>query len=110
LHAIGHYARSLYPHVKVRYVNSEEFTNDFINSIRDDRAANFQSRYREVDVLLIDDIQFLSGKEQTQEEFFHTFNALHNASKQVVITSGRQPQAAQRLRGADACRGLSGAC
>ena len=60
MHAIGHYARSLYPHVKVRYVNSEEFTNDFINSIRDDRAANFQSRYREVDVLLIDDIQFLS--------------------------------------------------
>ncbi|MCA0180685.1 MAG: chromosomal replication initiator protein DnaA [Actinobacteria bacterium] len=92
LHAIGHYARSLYPHVKVRYVNSEEFTNDFINSIRDDRAANFQSRYREVDVLLIDDIQFLSGKVQTQEEFFHTFNSLHNANKQVVITSDVQPK------------------
>ncbi len=92
LHAIGHYARRLYPHVKVRYVNSEEFTNDFINSIRDDKAANFQQRYREVDVLLIDDIQFLSGKVQTQEEFFHTFNSLHNANKQVVITSDVQPK------------------
>jgi len=92
LHAIGHYARSLYPQLRVRYVNSEEFTNDFINSIRDDRAANFQSRYREVDVLLIDDIQFLSGKVQTQEEFFHTFNSLHNANKQVVITSDVQPK------------------
>ncbi|HQW74411.1 MAG TPA: DnaA/Hda family protein, partial [Ornithinibacter sp.] len=86
LHAIGHYARNLFPHVKVRYVNSEEFTNDFINSIRDDKAANFQRRYRDVDVLLIDDIQFLQGKVQTQEEFFHTFNTLHNANKQVVIT------------------------
>lgn len=92
LHAIGHYARSLYPHVKVRYVNSEEFTNDFINSIRDDRTMNFQRRYREVDVLLIDDIQFLSGKVQTQEEFFHTFNTLHNANKQVVITSDVHPK------------------
>ncbi len=92
LHAIGHYARNLYPHVRVRYVNSEEFTNDFINSIRDDKAANFQSRYREVDVLLIDDIQFLQGKVQTQEEFFHTFNTLHNANKQVVITSDVPPK------------------
>ena len=92
LHAIGHYARNLYPHVKVRYVNSEEFTNDFINSIRDDKAAAFQARYRDVDVLLIDDIQFLSGKHQTQEEFFHTFNTLHNANKQVVITSDVKPK------------------
>ncbi|GAB3441444.1 hypothetical protein GCM10027517_17460 [Phycicoccus ginsengisoli] len=92
LHAIGHYARNLYPHVKVRYVNSEEFTNDFINSIRDDKAANFQKRYRDVDVLLIDDIQFLQGKVQTQEEFFHTFNTLHNANKQVVITSDLPPK------------------
>ncbi|MGO1315898.1 MAG: DnaA ATPase domain-containing protein, partial [Cellulomonadaceae bacterium] len=84
LHAIGHYARSLYPHVRVRYVNSEEFTNDFINSIGEGKAGTFQRRYREVDVLLIDDIQFLQGKEQTMEEFFHTFNALHNANKQVV--------------------------
>ena len=92
LHAIGHYTRHLYPHVRVRYVNSEEFTNDFINSIRDDRTSRFQSVYRDVDVLLIDDIQFLAGKEQTQEEFFHTFNALHNASKQVVITSDMPPK------------------
>ncbi len=92
LHAIGHYARNLFPHVRVRYVNSEEFTNDFINSIRDDKAANFQRRYRDVDVLLIDDIQFLQGKMQTQEEFFHTFNTLHNANKQVVITSDVPPK------------------
>src|SRR5690625_3410691 len=92
LHAIGHYARNLYPDVRVRYVNSEEFTNDFINSIRDDKAEMFQRRYREVDVLLIDDIQFLQGKEQTMEEFFHTFNTLHNANKQVVITSDLAPK------------------
>ncbi len=92
LHAVGHYAQSLYPGVRVRYVNSEEFTNDFINSIRDDKASSFQRRYREVDVLLIDDIQFLQGKVQTQEEFFHTFNTLHNANKQVVITSDLPPK------------------
>ncbi len=95
LHAIGHYAMSLYPGIKVRYVNSEEFTNDFINSIRDDRAQAFHSRYRDVDVLLIDDIQFLQGKVQTQEEFFHTFNALHNSNKQVVITSDVPPKQLQ---------------
>ncbi|WP_414635321.1 chromosomal replication initiator protein DnaA [Actinotalea caeni] len=93
LHAIGHYARNLYPGVRVRYVNSEEFTNDFINSIRDDKAEAFQRRYREVDVLLIDDIQFLQGKDQTMEEFFHTFNTLHNDRKQVVITSDQPPKA-----------------
>lgn len=92
LHAIGHYAKSLYPGVRVRYVNSEEFTNDFINSIGEGRAGAFQRRYREVDVLLIDDIQFLQGKEQTMEEFFHTFNTLHNANKQVVITSDVPPK------------------
>lgn len=92
LHAIGHYARSLYPGIYVRYVNSEEFTNDFINAIRDDRPEMFQRRYREVDVLLIDDIQFLGGKEQTVEEFFHTFNTLHNNNKQVVITSDVPPK------------------
>jgi chromosomal replication initiator protein len=92
LHAIGHYAFSLYPGVRVRYVNSEEFTNDFINSIRDDKSSAFQRRYRDVDVLLIDDIQFLQGKVQTQEEFFHTFNTLHNANKQVVITSDLPPK------------------
>jgi chromosomal replication initiator protein len=92
LHAIGHYAQNLYPGVRVRYVNSEEFTNEFINSIRDDKASTFQRRYRDVDVLLIDDIQFLQGKVQTQEEFFHTFNTLHNANKQVVITSDLPPK------------------
>jgi len=92
LHAIGHYAQSLYPGVRVRYVNSEEFTNDFINSIGEGKAGAFQRRYREVDVLLIDDIQFLQGKEQTMEEFFHTFNTLHNANKQVVITSDLPPK------------------
>nr|WP_240645752.1 chromosomal replication initiator protein DnaA [Georgenia sp. SYP-B2076] len=92
LHAIGHYARNLYPGIRVRYVNSEEFTNDFINSIRDDKAESFQRRYRNVDVLLIDDIQFLGGKEQTVEEFFHTFNTLHNDNKQVVITSDLPPK------------------
>nr|WP_245859203.1 chromosomal replication initiator protein DnaA [Luteimicrobium subarcticum] len=92
LHAIGHYAQNLYSHVRVRYVNSEEFTNDFINSIGEGKAGAFQRRYRDVDVLLIDDIQFLQGKEQTMEEFFHTFNALHNANKQVVITSDLPPK------------------
>jgi chromosomal replication initiator protein len=92
LHAIGHYAQHLYGGVRVRYVNSEEFTNEFINSIRDDKASAFQRRYRDVDVLLIDDIQFLQGKVQTQEEFFHTFNTLHNANKQVVITSDLPPK------------------
>ena len=92
LHAIGHYAQSLYSGVRVRYVNSEEFTNDFINSIGEGKAGAFQRRYREVDVLLVDDIQFLQGKEQTMEEFFHTFNTLHNANKQVVITSDLPPK------------------
>jgi chromosomal replication initiator protein len=92
LHAIGHYARNLYPSVRVRYVNSEEFTNDFINSISEGKAGAFQRRYREVDVLLIDDIQFLQGKEQTMEEFFHTFNTLHNANKQIVLTSDLPPK------------------
>ena len=95
LHAIGHYTRTLYKGTRVRYVSSEEFTNEFINSIRDDKAAAFQRRYRDVDVLLVDDIQFLSGKVQTQEEFFHTFNTLHNANKQIVITSDLPPKLLQ---------------
>ena len=95
LHAIGHYTRTLYAGARVRYVSSEEFTNEFINSIRDDKAAAFQRRYRDVDVLLVDDIQFLSGKVQTQEEFFHTFNTLHNANKQIVVTSDLPPKQLQ---------------
>lgn len=102
LHAIGHYAKHLFPSLRVRYVNSEEFTNDFINSIRDDEGSSFKQIYRNVDMLLIDDIQFLAGKEHTQEEFFHTFNALHNHQKQVVITSDLPPKQltgfAERMR------------
>ncbi len=97
LHAIGHYVRSLYAGAKVRYVSSEEFTNEFINAIRDDRQDRFKRKYRDVDVLLIDDIQFLEGKTQTQEEFFHTFNTLHNANKQIVLTSDRAPKRLEAL-------------
>ncbi|MGN6742903.1 MAG: chromosomal replication initiator protein DnaA [Amnibacterium sp.] len=92
LHSIGHYSMGLFPGIRVRYVSSEEFTNDFINSIATNRAAQFQARYRDVDILLIDDIQFLSGKDSTQEAFFHTFNTLHDHNKQVVITSDLAPR------------------
>ena len=92
LHAIGDYAISLYAGIKVRYVSSEEFTNDFINSIANNRGAAFQARYRDVDILLIDDIQFLQGRAETQEAFFHTFNQLHDHDKQVVITSDVPPK------------------
>jgi chromosomal replication initiator protein len=92
LHAIGHYATTLGHARAVRYVSTEEFTNDFINSLRDDKTQAFQRRYRDVDILLIDDIQFLENRERTQEEFFHTFNTLHNANKQIVISSDRSPR------------------
>lgn len=96
LHAIGHYARELFPDVRVRYVSSEDFTNDFINSIANNQGAAFHARYRSVDILLVDDIQFLEDKVETQEAFFHTFNTLHDHNKQVVITSDVQPK---QLRG-----------
>ena len=92
LHAIGDYAQSLYSGIRVRYVSSEEFTNDFINSIANNRGSAFQARYRDVDILLIDDIQFLQGRAETQEAFFHTFNQLHDHDKQVVITSDVPPK------------------
>jgi len=92
LHAIGHYAKHLYPRVKVQYVSSEEFTNSFINAIQNNQTNEFQAHYRDVDILLIDDIQFLQGKDQTQEAFFHTFNTLHDHNKQVVITSDVPPK------------------
>jgi chromosomal replication initiator protein len=92
LQAVGHEALHLYPGMRVRYVTSEQFTNDFIDAIRHRPHGAFQRRYREVDVLLIDDIQFLAERERTQEEFFHTFNTLHNAQKQIVISSDRPPK------------------
>ncbi len=92
LHAIGHYAQGLFPGAKVRYVSSEEFTNDYINSLATNQIVSFNQRYREVDLLLIDDIQFLGGKDSTQDTFFHTFNTLHEHGKQVVITSDVPPK------------------
>lgn len=92
MNAIGHYVTQHHPESEVVYIASEKFTNEFINSIRDNKGDEFRNKYRNVDVLLIDDIQFLAGKESTQEEFFHTFNALHDDAKQIVISSDRPPK------------------
>ncbi len=98
LHATGNHALAKRPDLQVLYVSSEQFTNDLINAIRANRTEDFRARYRSIDVLLIDDIQFVAGKESTQEEFFHTFNHLHGANKQIVMTSDRPPKAILTLQ------------
>ena len=97
MHAIGHRILQSYPGIKVVYISSEKFTNELINSIRDGKPESFRQKYRNIDVLLVDDIQFLSKKEHTQEEFFHTFNTLHEANKQIIISSDRPPREIQTL-------------
>ena len=108
LHAAGNYARVLQPSLRIKYVSSEEFTNDYINSVRDDRQESFKRRYRNLDILMVDDIQFLEGKESTQEEFFHTFNALHQANKQIILSSDRPPKELTTLEDRLRTRFISG--
>jgi chromosomal replication initiator protein len=97
MHAIGHAVLSRHPKKRVAYATSEKFTNEFINSIRGQKSEEFRERYRRIDVLLIDDIQFIAGKEGTQEEFFHTFNAIHEEGKQIIMSSDRPPKAIPQL-------------
>ena len=97
MHAIGHHIEDANPKTKILYVSAEKFTNDLIGSIRNNTTQEFRARYRELDVLMIDDVQFIAGKEQTQEEFFWTFNALHDAKKQIVISSDRPPKDIQGI-------------
>src|SRR5207302_1464927 len=92
LHAVGHQSVRLFPGMAVVYISSERFTNELINAIRYDRTAEFRARYRTIDLLLIDDIQFISGKERTQEEFFHTFNDLYESRKQIIVSSDSSPK------------------
>lgn len=97
MHAIGHYILKNNPNAKVLYVSSEKFTNELVNAIKDDKTVEFRNKYRPIDVLLIDDIQFIAGKERTQEEFFHTFNELYEANKQIILSSDRPPKEIQTL-------------